>query len=251
MGPTLPMMQLCRWLCLSRLRPLSFWDQRSTWTVSRDCFPNSIHTTDLKHIVDNLLHECLDSMSLWPKVLEGMRALEKLLRGPLMRERFQATCFQEQDPDRKLFDTWSVSLKSLRWQCVTEFTLGLLKLEYQLRSKWSKRAFLRGAGSFRPKTVDQNTDYGAAIASIDNAICSKSFWCGVALVHDISYQAEFVGNWAEACPCCKGGIDEQSAPLTSAVVSQDVEQVSAGRPEAAPPKEDCSCSLPVSRLPGV
>lgn len=88
-------------------------------------FPNSIHTTDLKHIVDNLLHECLDSMSLWPMVLEGMRALEKLLRGPLMRERFQATCFQEQDPDRKLFDTWSVSLKSLRWRCVTEFTFGV------------------------------------------------------------------------------------------------------------------------------
>ena len=27
-------------------------------------FPNSIQTTDLKHIVDNLLHECLNSMSL-------------------------------------------------------------------------------------------------------------------------------------------------------------------------------------------
>ena len=73
--------------------------------------------------MDNLLHECLDSMGLWPMVTEGMRALEKLLRGPLMRERFDATCFHEQDPDRKLLDTWSVSL-SLRWQCVTEFTLG-------------------------------------------------------------------------------------------------------------------------------
>ena len=163
-------------------------------------FPNSIHTMDLKHIADNLLHECLDSMSLWPKVLEGIG--ETSSRTADART-ISTTCFQEQDPDRKLFDTWSASLKSFRWQCVTEFTSGLLKGEFQLRSKWSKRAYLSGSGSFRPRNFDQNTDYGAAIASTDSTICSKSFWCGVALVHDISYQAEFVGNWAEACPCCK------------------------------------------------
>ena len=97
------------------------------------------------------------------------------------------TCFQEQDPDRKLFDTWSASLKSFRWQCVTEFTSGLLKGEFQLRSKWSKRAYLSGSGSFRPRNFDQNTDYGAAIASTDSTICSKYVlvWRGSGARHQL------------------------------------------------------------------
>ena len=44
---------------------LAIPDERTGASLDRlsRLYPNSIHTSDLKHVVDNLLHECLDCMA--------------------------------------------------------------------------------------------------------------------------------------------------------------------------------------------
>ena len=155
----------------------------------------------------------------WPQVLEGMRALEKLLKAPLMRERFQCCCFDKADAAAKVFDNWSLSLVSLRWESVTAFSEGLLQVEFLLRKHWDTKKFLDGArdpasasGSrFQPRSLDKS-EYSANVLGIQQAIVSKSFWAGVAIVHDISYQAEYVGRWAESCPCCQAESKSKPKP---------------------------------------
>lgn len=45
-------------------------------------FPNSWHTADVKHVVDNLLHECLQCMSTPPAFIFGhFRALLPFVKG--------------------------------------------------------------------------------------------------------------------------------------------------------------------------
>lgn len=46
--------------------------------VSR-LFPNSWHTADVKHVVDNLLHECLQCMATSPSYISGLPKLTDLV----------------------------------------------------------------------------------------------------------------------------------------------------------------------------
>ena len=151
----------------------------------------------------------------WPSVLEGMRALERLLRSPLMRERLQACCLADAAPEEiRLFDSWSLSLKSLRWQAITEFSDGLLKLELPLRRWWSMAKFLHGTGhasKFKPRPAE--SEYGITVESINKVIQDACFWSGLAVVHDISHQAEHVGKWGEGCGCCEPPSSKASASV--------------------------------------
>ena len=104
---------------------------------------------------------------------------------------------------------WSHSLASLRWEAIVDFTGDLLKLEPLLRQTWDKRKFLGGtaptAGSgpgHRRWKADAAGEHGVTVDSIHAAITSPAFWTGVALVHDLSYEAEFIGRWCEGCGCC-------------------------------------------------
>lgn len=124
-----------------------------------------------------------------------------------MRERFQATCVGVDSPDNKLFDTWSLSLKSLRWEAIEEFTRELLLLEVPLRSYWSKDKFLKGMSGTRHRaSKESSSDFvgmSVSVQAIDQYIQDSSFWASVAVVQDVSFAAEFVGRWAEGCSCCE------------------------------------------------
>ncbi|CAE7773058.1 unnamed protein product, partial [Symbiodinium sp. CCMP2456] len=167
--------------------------------VSR-LFPNSWHTADVKHVVDNLLHE-------WDPLLSALRSVEKLLRWTTMRERFQACCIDPDDSRAAQLNTWSHSLVSLRWEALVDFTGGLLELEPLLRQCWSKKKFLAGSPGRRVlQAADASTgehSTSVAVEGIDAALTSATFWTGVALCHDVAFEAEFAGRWAEGCGCCR------------------------------------------------
>ena len=57
----------------------------------------------------------------WDDILFKLREIEKLLKRPLQRERFINQCIPKGHVAEKLFNTWNISLKSLRWQRVVEF----------------------------------------------------------------------------------------------------------------------------------
>lgn len=138
--------------------------------------------------------------------MEGLRAMEKLLRFPTMRERFQATCLSRAD-ETKLFDTWSFSLKSLRWEAIEEFCRHLLLLEKPIRKYWQKDKFVQGIKGTKYKPVvsaGQSFEYtGVSVEAVDLAVCSDTFWAGCRVVQSISFSAEYVGRWSEGCRCCE------------------------------------------------
>ena len=133
-------------------------------------------------------------------MLESLRAVEKLLRYPTWRERFQGACIGADHPEAKAFQTWSLSLKSLRWEAVEEFTQALLQLESPLRRFWNKELFLGQMSSGQRSSSDE---VRGSVDLIDKAITDPNFWAAVACVHNICYTAEYIGKWAEGCPCCE------------------------------------------------
>ena len=202
-------------------------------------YPNSFQTADVKHVVDNLLHECLDGMVTcpgfvkkcdsclkvemgfvscgnmsrrlvfrWPRTLEGLRALEKLLRPPTMRERFAACCLGSGHESAPLLENWSHTLVSLRWEAIEVFCRNLLVLEPVLRQAWSLQAFLKGSGTKhkpwqqRSPNETSHFGFGPALQMIDSSIRSEAFWTGVSICHDVAWEAELIGRWAEGCYCC-------------------------------------------------
>ena len=203
--------------------------------VSR-LYPNSRPTPDMKHIVDNLLGECLDcmpsmclartyvscknflpscfffrpklttpnsqpSLPRWPFVSEGLHALERLLRTRTMRELFIYSCLGVDHPCAKEFDKWSYSLVSLRWEAIEEFTRNLLEREQLIRQHWDKKRFMGGMAP-KQKQLHSTTDLNVTIDAIDLAVRNPTFWSCARLINDLSFSAEFVGRWCEGCPCC-------------------------------------------------
>ena len=136
----------------------------------------------------------------FPQVLDGLRAVEKLLKWPTMRERFIAQCVGVDNAAAKSFKTWNCSLKSLRWESVLTFTQELLAIETDLRIYWNMEAYV-GKMS-RSRQYDQ-TEFGANVQAINKAIASASWWRGVAIVRDLCYTAEYIGSCAEGCECCE------------------------------------------------
>ena len=124
-----------------------------------------------------------------------------------MRERFQACCVDPDDSRAAQLNTWSHSLVSLRWEALVDFTSGLLELEPLLRQCWNKQKFLAGSSGHRVlQAADASTSEhstSVAVEGINAALTSPAFWTGVALCHDVAFEAEFTGRWAEGCSCCR------------------------------------------------
>lgn len=141
----------------------------------------------------------------WPSTLESLRALEKLLRPPTMRERFQACCIGVDNPASNKLSKWSCSLRSLRWESITNFTEELLHVEHELRMYWNKHKFANGLDDAKHKRWKDTTsgEFGINVSFIDETIQSTTFWNSVCMVHDIAFEAEFIGKWAEGCSCCE------------------------------------------------
>ena len=124
-----------------------------------------------------------------------------------MRERFQACCIEPGDPRVALLNSWSCSLVSLRLEAIADFTHGLLELEPLLRQCWSRRKCLAGSTGHRVlRAADASAgehSTSVAVEGINAAITSPAFWTGVSLCHDVCFEAEFTGRWAEGCSCCR------------------------------------------------
>ena len=144
---------------------------------------------------------CIESDSRWDEILNNLRCLEKLLRRPTYRERLLAVCIGVSHPDAALFRKWSLSLNSLRWEAIYDFTQSLLLLEAPLRECWSKAAFLSGVAEEVRHVSFEDSD---TISTCDRAIRDPDFWLAVGMLHALSFEAEYVGRWAEGCECHEG-----------------------------------------------
>jgi len=170
-------------------------------------FPNSIQTSDLKHTMDNILGEILQSIAFWPDLYTNLGALETLLKRATYRERFVYSCMGEATKaERRLFHTWNKSIKSLRWECLVDFVTELGLVETTLRKNWSLKKFKTGDGDRFKVLREENA---SVVHTADAAISSDSFWIQAALLGALAFEAEFIGRWAEGCQCC--GLDRDKA----------------------------------------
>ena len=132
--------------------------------------------------------------------------MERLLRAPTMRERFLAVCVKDH-ADAHLLQNWSRTLKSLRWEAIVDFTRDLLAAEPMMRQTWCQKKFMGGDQAYRQWKAT-SSDFGPGIDAINAALTAPSFWTGVAIVHDVAFEAEYIGRWSEGCPC--GCTDDNS-----------------------------------------
>eukprot|EP00435_Cladocopium_sp_Y103_P014366 s3181_g3.t1 len=170
-------------------------------------FPNSIQTSDLKHTMDNILAEILQCLAFWPDLHTNLGALETLLKRATYRERFVYSCMGEKatKAERRLFQTWNKSIKSLRWECLVDFVTELSLVEKPLRKYWSLNKFKTGGGDRFKALREENA---SILHTADAAISSESFWIQAALLGTLAFEAEFIGRWAEGCSCCGLDLDK-------------------------------------------
>lgn len=139
--------------------------------------------------------------------MAGLRAIEKLLRYPTARERFQTICIGlENKDDCDKLDRWSFSLASLRWEAIYDFCHHLLPLQCILRKYWDRKKYVTGMTGTKFQrlqvSASASTDhYSASPDALEASIKSDSFWSAVSIVENISYESEFCGRWAEGCHC--------------------------------------------------
>ena len=126
-----------------------------------------------------------------------------------MRERFIACCAGSRE-DVALLGTWSSTLKSLRWEAIENFTTDLLRVEALLRQAWNLEKFMAGNGQRHKRFSATTTDYGPNLDAINKTIQDERFWSGVAFVHDLAYEAEYIGKWAESCSCCSSAVERRA-----------------------------------------
>lgn len=72
---------------------------------------------------------------------------------------------------------------------------------------WDKRKYLNGIPGtvhkrWKPDSDNNDNEFGPSIDHLDTIIRSASFWSAVQIVECLSFEAEFVGRWAEGCQCC-------------------------------------------------
>ena len=112
---------------------------RNTAAASRQ-FPWALRVPGLKHVSDRILGSALQSMQLWPSLLEDLRVVELFLGKTFYRDRFRYACISDDFPqERRLFQEFSTSLKGLRWQAILAFTAdvpGLIQIRncFMIRS---------------------------------------------------------------------------------------------------------------------
>ena len=139
--------------------------------------------------------------------MNGLRTIEKLLRQTTARERFQALCIGlENNIDCDRLNKWSYSLTSLRWEAIYDFCHALLPLQHILRKYWNRSKYIAGMSGTKYQRLklpnnSEGEQYGASPDGLESVISSDSFWAATAIVEHISYEAEFIGRWAEGCHC--------------------------------------------------
>ena len=112
----------------------------------------------------------------------------------------------ENKSDCDRLNKWSFSLTSLRWEAIYDFCHALLPLQHILRKYWNRSKYIAGMSGTKyqrlklPNSSD-GEQYGASPDGLESTISSDSFWAATTIVEHISYEAEFVGRWAEGCHC--------------------------------------------------
>lgn len=150
-----------------------------TMYMYRQGLPNALADADCSNFLTN---------PRWEETHTGLKGLEKLLRRHTYRERFVASCVGTQHQDASLFKCWNLSIRSLRWEALADFTAALLKLQMALQKHWNKSQFLNGGESLREWHDSSCEDYGPSIDTIDGAIRTgtelgwESFSCILACV---------------------------------------------------------------------
>ena len=88
--------------------------------------PGTWHGTTCQHGVQ--YHSICPSPR-WSDFLQDLRTMERLLNHTTVREQFAHRCVEKQGgpaADVKALNTWSCSLKSLRWEAIANFTTAAL-----------------------------------------------------------------------------------------------------------------------------
>lgn len=153
--------------------------------------------------------------------MSNLRSLEKLLRRHTYRERLLAVCIGVCHPDAARFRNWHLTLNSLRWEAICDFTESLLLLEAPLRECWSKEAFLSGVAVASSTPAQESEAFhqrhvsfedSDTISRVDKAIRDPDFWLAVGMLHALSFEAEYIGRWAEGCDCHDGQRHNPASP---------------------------------------
>ena len=175
-------------------------------------FPNSFAASDLKHVCDNILHEVLESLPWWQSLYSSLGAMEALLKRPTYRERFLYGCMgHAAESDRNVFRSWNASIRSLRWECIVAFLEELLAVEVPLRRFWDLNKFTHGGrGADGVRLRDENL---VDIQRADQAMRDPEFWVACRVLRTLAFEAEYVGRWAEGCPCHDSGDQDQACPF--------------------------------------
>jgi hypothetical protein len=113
--------------------------QRMQIPTSR-LFPNLLFLAGVKHICDNALSEALKAMSYFKTFLAQLKTIEQILKPKYAREKVQHLFF-EGLPEHDLLNSWSSSLKNLRWHSIYDFCGELSRVEPILRKTWDAKKF--------------------------------------------------------------------------------------------------------------
>ena len=80
----------------------------------------------------------------------------------------------------------------------------MLFIEPILRHYFDKTKFVqrdRRNPDTRPVLADTIDDFGEDADAIQMVIDNPVFWSTARVIHEIGFQAEFLGRWSEGCPC--------------------------------------------------
>ena len=159
--------------------------------------PNALPISGVKHTCDNALTISLHCMDGWKVFLEQIRSLQEILKPRWTRERLQSSCLDKFPEESKLLDSWTSSLKGLRWHAIVAFLSELSNVEEVLRKRWNAKAFKAKCKS------DQSKSEGT-MAYIDQAsvvVADAYFWAYSHMVLKLGSIEDHISHWSEGCPC--------------------------------------------------
>lgn len=91
------------------------------------------------------------------------------MRRHTYRERLLAVCIGVSHPDAALFKNWHLTLNSLRWEAICDFTESLLLLEAPLRECWRKEAFLSGVAAASSTPAQESEEFRQRHVSFEDS----------------------------------------------------------------------------------
>ena len=179
--------------------------------LTQRLFPNCIYLPGLKHTMDNIMHDILDSLSNRETFLGQLRGFEGILRSPNIRDKLSYVFFNE-DSDaimRQRLKAWRSSLRSLRWHELCNFIRELKTLQVGLQKKWSLQRFLlmmpqerQSDGTFASNDIPgegRGQAGGAYAKQVDSAVHSNFFWAYAEMVLQVISVADILSHWSEGC----------------------------------------------------